>query len=213
MRFYILLLSMIYTLLAQPLTFDISNDVHKTNEVKFIVHSGPGTYDNYLIQNVPFSPVKELYLSVQEKLKQPLKNRGEAHITVITPPEYNNSLRSVVSMKEIDEIATAMNIQQCQFEIVCLGRGSKKIDGKEEHTYFIVVTSPQLVAIRKRIADLYVKKGGDASKFDYKHYYPHITLGFTKRDLHESDGIIKDKSSFFAHLSEKNTKKQVKKNR
>ena len=206
MRFCILLFVLMFSLLSQPLTFHISSDVHDTNTVKFIPHSGPGAFDNYLIQNVPFTPVKQLYLSLQEKLQQSLTNRGEAHITVITPPEYHNSLRSFVSMREIDKIAIDMNIQKCKFEIICLGRGTKKIDDKEEHTYFVVVKSSQLLAIRKKIWELYVAKGGEADKFDYKHYYPHITLGFTKRDLHESDGIIKDKSAFFAHLSDKPTK-------
>lgn len=60
------------------------------------------------------------------------------------------------------------------------------------------VNSPDLVAIRKEIQELYVSRGGDGRLFEANHYYPHITVGFSKQDLHEADGVIKDKNSCIA---------------
>ena len=65
--------------------------------------------------------------------------------------------------------------------------------GQNEFTYFVVVQSEDLISIRKKIQDSFVGKGGDKNDFNPLNYFPHITLGFTKRDLHESDGVIKGK--------------------
>ena len=202
MRLWILFgLMMVGVIADNKLNFTISSQVDNTKSMKFIAHSGSGKYDNYLMLNVPFAPVEKVFLDLQTTLGKSLKNRGEAHITVITPPEYNNSLKGFVSMAEIDKIAIEMNIQSAEFEIVCIGSGKKMIDNKLEQTFYIVVTSKTLLDIRRKIQALYLEKGGDAKKFNADHYFPHITLGFTKRDLHESDGIIKDKKSFFAALT------------
>ena len=38
-------------------------------------------------------------------------------------------------------------------------------------------------------------------KYHLTDFYPHITLGFTKRDLHFEDGVRKDKSTCVADLN------------
>ncbi|WP_372368146.1 hypothetical protein [Candidatus Uabimicrobium sp. HlEnr_7] len=186
----------------EKFTLEVSSQIHESKSVSFIAHSGTGAFDSYLILNLPYKHVKKVYDDLQVKLEKTLKNRGEAHITVITPPEYYNQLRNYISIEEINEIAKDMKIQNARFDIICIGRGEKKIDGKKEHTYYIVVESLDLRNIRKKIWDLYVERGGDPQKFNAERYYPHITLGFTRRDLHESDGIIKDRKSLFAFLVE-----------
>lgn len=88
-------------------------------------------------------------------------------------------------------MAINRNIQGSNFDVTCLGSGKKDKD----HTYFIVVESQDLVEIRKDVQKLFVHRGGDPLAFNPTKFYPHITLGFTTRDLHESDGVIKDKRS------------------
>ncbi len=180
----------------------ISKDIHNTSEEKFLAHSGDGAFDSYLIQNLPFLPVKALYQDLEKKLNTKLISRGEAHITVITPVEYYNVLKSHISIQEIDKIAKDMKIQEAPFKIVCLGRGQTIMDKEIESTYYIVVEAKRLIEIRKAIWEIYVSKGGNQDDFNPDYYYPHITVGFTKRDLHESDGVIKDKNSHFACIVE-----------
>jgi len=48
---------------------------------------------------------------------------------------------------------------------------------------------------RKEVQNLFISKGGEPVKFLPAKYFPHITLGFTKRDLHESDDVKKDRNS------------------
>lgn len=180
----------------------ISEEVHNNEKLELLHHSGPGKFDNYLVQNLQFSPVRELYKSLEEKLETPLINRGEAHITVITPIEFNKILKKYITMDDIDEIANEMSIQESGFSIVCLGRGQTEIAENLEQAYYIVVESEDLIAIRWAIFDRYVENGGEPSKFDPEGYYPHITVGFAVRDLHESDGIKKGKNSCFSDIVE-----------
>ena len=164
---------------------------------------GFGSFDNYLIQNIQFNPIKDLYSSLEKYVEKKLINRGEAHITVITPVEYDKIFKNYLSMNEIEEIALNNNIQEAKFSIVCLGRGQAEIDGKLEQAYYLVIKSQDLLNIRKKIFDFYLEKGGESSKFDPEGYYPHITVGFSKRDLHESDGIKKGKNSCYLDILEK----------
>jgi 2'-5' RNA ligase len=160
--------------------------------VEFVAHQGDGQWDGYLAMNLPLEPAAETFKQLLIKERRQLTNRGEAHITVITPVEYWNVLRAKVSIQKIHEIARSSAIQRAKVDIVCLARGGAMVDGREEHAFYVVVKSADLVAIRKKIRDAFVAAGGVAKDFDPVKFYPHVTIGFTKRDLHESDGVIKD---------------------
>jgi hypothetical protein len=155
----------------------------------------------HLAMNIHFSPVENIRLKVEEK-EGALKNRGEAHITVITPMEYQ-ILKEKIQMPEINYQAQLGKIQQARFKPLCVGRGRMQIDGQPESTYFIVVESTDLLKLREKISEVYISRGGDSAKFKPEIYYPHITLGFTKRDLHIEEGIYKDISSCIESLDPK----------
>lgn len=180
----------------------LPKDVHHNAQFDFIPHHGEGPFGTYLTMEINYKPMKYLFDQVNRVHPRNLKNRGEAHITVITPVEYNKVLRPFVSMKEIDQIAQMMYIQQSQFQVVCLGRGVANLNGKREETFYVVVKSEDLLDIRRQVRDLFVARGGDARAFNPEHFFPHITLGFTARDLHESNGVIKNSRSCVARLTE-----------
>ncbi|MEM7084370.1 MAG: 2'-5' RNA ligase family protein [Pseudomonadota bacterium] len=155
----------------------------------FVPHTGTGKFQRYLAQNVPFSPIENLRHDLENTLDQKLSHRGEAHITVITPPEYER-LSSALSIDSIN-LLLANRIQQQEFSIDCLGTAEKTIDGVTIATYFLVIQSPDLERIRKEIARHYRDAGGSPPAFT-SYYYPHITIGFLNRDLHASDSVFKD---------------------
>jgi hypothetical protein len=169
------------------------------NSMSFVPHEGAGAFDNYLAMNLPEKPAKELALKLENWSGLHLTTRGEAHITVLTPIEFQK-LRRVVSIREINELATQAGIQKSIVDIRCLGRGKLTIADKEESAFFVVVKSPELLAIRGKVAALFLSKGGRASEFNPDTFYPHITIGFTKRDLHFEDGIVKDETACIADL-------------
>lgn len=207
MKFYIMLFSAFVSLGAfGHEDWNLKNlSVEKAKNLEFIKHVGEV---NYLSFNLNYGPFKEYFDRADKYTYSPLKNRGEAHITIITPPEYNDDLKNFVSINEINEIAEKMNIQQSNYKPLCMGKGSLVEAEKYLETYFIVVESEELLNIRKAIGKLYTDRGG--KKFDASHFYPHITLGFTDRDLHEADGVIKGPKSCMRTLHISPKKSEVK---
>lgn len=157
---------------------------------------------SYLSLDLPYPAFEKLLHDVEKNQHVSLKNRGEAHITILTPPEYAK-IQKKVSMKEINALAEQMDLQKSPYKLLCVGKGSVK----EDSTYYVVVESDRLFQIRKAIHLLYTQKGGKGDAFNPESFYPHVTLGFTKKDLHAEDGVIKDASSCIYSLHPDETKK------
>lgn len=175
--------------------WDLSSlKIEKLKSKKFISHEK----DGYLAMNLNFKTVQPVFKLSDDFSYRPLKNRGEAHITVISPIEYKQDLAQYIKITEINEISKKSDLQNADIKPICLGRGRLKTDEKMMDTYFIVVESEKLMNIRSQIEKLYKERGG--SHFDAKAFYPHITVGFTDRDLHFEDGITKDKKSCMEEL-------------
>lgn len=187
-------------LLGETHSLTLSSSIYQNSELPFISHQKDGRFGSYLTMNINLSPMLSLLNQLESTVGIELKSRGEAHITVITPIEFYDVLRKFISIEEIDQIALRQQIQSTPFDVVCLGRGSARMKGSIESTYFVVIESAQILALRTDIYNLFVSRGGNPSAFSPQHYFPHITLGFTKRDLHEADGVIKDRSSCIQEL-------------
>lgn len=173
----------------------------------FISHTESRKMGSYLALNLSAKPFQELKKQVEQVAKQEsliskdLIDRGEAHITVITPPEFDQVLSPYVSIDEINKIAEQNKIQETSdLKWTCLGRGELSKESKKMNTFFVVVQSENLLKIRQQIHNIFVQKGGKDKDFQWQHFYPHVTIGFTDRDLHEQDGVIKDKSSCWKNL-------------
>lgn len=161
----------------------------------FISHQDSAYFGTYLAMDLPFPPFETLRRNLAAILGKNLKTRHEAHITVVTPPEYESALKPLISMDEIEQIALKAHLQTSQVFPRGVGRGFAVIEGVQAETYFVLVESRNLLEIREQISSLYLARGGDPTLFQPTHFFPHVTLGFTIRDLHESDGVIKDASS------------------
>jgi len=161
----------------------ISESLMHGSKVKFQSHNDPHPYMTYLQQTLDFNAVKHLYTSLQASNPH-LQNRGDAHITVINPQEYDQVLsKAGVTMHEIERIALRHHIQSAKFTPLCMGRSRVNIRAGPDEVYFIVVKSPALVKIRQEVQKLYVKKGGEISLFQAEAFWPHITVAFTKSDV------------------------------
>lgn len=152
------------------------------------------THPDYLVMATPYAPTRELLSGLETRLGRKLQDRGESHVTVITPPEFA-VLSKRLAIGDIEEIASEESLQTSRLKAVCVGGGRAMVDGVSEETFFLVVQSVDLVHIRRLIAGAYFANGGSVEDFDPEHYYPHVTLGFTKTDLHESQGVIKSEES------------------
>ncbi len=176
----------------------LSNSIYINDTLSFESHQGSGHFDTALAMNIQYAPVKSVRDLLSAYLNYPLRfftgwnKDGEAHITVITPPEYSDILKNFVSIERIEEIALQNYIQSSDLTVLGLGRGVVNINDKPEETYFIIMKSNNLMKIRQQIYEEFVQNGGDNNAWDPNHFHPHITVGYSLRDLHEADGVIKD---------------------
>ena len=149
-------------------------------------------HGNWIGQSLQFAPFDKLRLELEKNLGRHLQNRGEAQITLITPPEFEG-LKSCFSIEEIENLLNRKTIQDASFVPDCIGKGSLGAPPFKQETFFVVVKSPGLLALRKKLEVAAAAKGcGD---FKAARYFPHVTLGFDQRDLHEADGVRKDTHS------------------
>jgi 2'-5' RNA ligase len=184
---------------AAPTTRDrnfFKSPVTTENEkVEFIAHTENKPMKAYLSMNLPYPPYQVLFEQIQKAEGIALTNRGEAHMTVITPVEYDKVLKKHLNIAEIHKIAEATKIQELPFTPVCIGKGQKELKGKLEKVYFVVVESPALIELRGQIEEAYIKKGGKPQEFVPERFFPHVTLGYSARDLHYEDGVLKNNKS------------------
>lgn len=151
---------------------------------------------NGLALNVEYDEVLKLREEISHELNLTLRffdgyeKNGEAHVTVITPPEFN-LLKKFISQNELNKLAKKLNIQSSDLQILGIGSGKKIFDSEIGETFFLIVKSRLLLDLRVAIQKLYVAKGGSPVSFDPFHFYPHVTIGFTHKDIHEPE-IYKD---------------------
>jgi hypothetical protein len=164
------------------------------------------TEKNVLKNYVTLDLKYEKYSAILTALTQevgPLKNRGEAHITLITPPEFNaltTTAGSKITAEQIHELFKTSGLTDKDFKEICLAHGQREINGQKMSTYYVVVKSKKLLKWRQQVA-----KTSQVSKKDFNPnvFYPHITLGFTDRDLHFEDGLIKNSKTCDKKLARK----------
>ncbi len=195
---FFFLLSIPKSYSSEKFTWKLDLEVFKKEA--FITHTEDKPFGSYLGMNIHFKPIKSLFKNLDQFLKGSLNKkqaRSEAHITIITPPEYDNVLKEHISIQEINEIARSHSIQQSKFTPVCIGRG----EFKKAKTYYLVVRSMALLKIRRKIFELFKSRGGKTSQFDPNLFYPHITIGYTDGDLHMGPhGVKKGINSCFGKI-------------
>jgi len=153
-------------------------------------------YGTYLIHKVSFNPVNRIKKAIEKIKGIQLVDRGEAHITVVTPPEHDAIQKAVegFSMERVERFVRD-KIQNLNWDTPGVGaaRGLNP-DGKYTEVYFLVARSSDLRMIRQEIAERFKipVEIFDPTKQDF-----HVTIGFTESDLH---GIPKNESTLQGDL-------------
>ena len=136
-KFFILMLFLQFQILASESDIILSKDVF--NSAPF---SSEFMEDGALIRNINYKSVKALVKQVEAVRGIKLIDRGEAHITVITPPEaqgwYDPSRKGMnflICYREL-QLKYDKIIQQTKFSVVCIGEA---IEG-DKHVFFLVKT-------------------------------------------------------------------------
>jgi hypothetical protein len=142
---------------------------------------------NYISLDLEYGEYQKILNNLDSFLSTKLNNRGEAHITVITPPEFK-IVSSVVDASTVHQ--EWENWPKKSFKQICLGEGKLYEKDQLLKTYYIVVESSDLLEFRNDL-----KKKYNIKNFSADVFYPHITIGFTVKDLHLEQGVVKNKKS------------------
>ncbi|KAJ2084401.1 hypothetical protein H4R24_000031 [Coemansia sp. RSA 988] len=171
-------------------------------------------FGSYLQQTLAFASFQDLFAEVGAVDGVDLQSRGEAHVTVVSPPEFDYVLKPAgVTIKEIEDIAINSNIQSARLKPICLGRFNGSLPKPIADTdrgnfmlYSLVVADDHgdLLSIRQQIFKLYHDKGGEGALFQPKAFWPHVTIGYDRRDLFIEDGIYKGKNFCYARIHSAN---------
>jgi hypothetical protein len=156
--------------------------------------SSPTDTKNYVSLDLDYSEYKSIYDKLVKKVG-PLKNRGEAHVTLITPPEFKvltASPGTKLTPEKIHAFFKNAAPSEKDFSKICIGRGLLKKGQSELKTYYVVLKSDRLRKLREELS---AESGLSPQQFDPDLFFPHITLGFTERDLFYEDGVIKTAKS------------------
>ncbi|KAI8388068.1 uncharacterized protein BYT42DRAFT_220646 [Radiomyces spectabilis] len=140
----------------------VSRRMLDTSRVPFEEHNGNSPW---LGQNVDFQYIAPL-LKELNSTAESLLSRGEAHITVVTPPEFKTLNTANITIQELNDLAKKHRIQSGRFRAVCLGKEQVEAKGKNYVVYQVIVDAPHLVRLREEIFRLYYEKGGNTALFD-----------------------------------------------
>ncbi|KAJ1649880.1 hypothetical protein IWQ61_009167 [Dispira simplex] len=171
-----------------------------TSSIPFEAHHGPTPMDTWLQQTLNFTLLLPLLTQVQHAHgeHQLLKNRGEAHITVVTPPEFDQILAPVgITAQHLETIAHDYRLQDSPLDVICVGRqiAYDVTTSERMYAYNLLMCPSTWLEIRWAVWRAYVALGGEPSWFSPTLFFPHVTLGYTHRDLHIQDGVFKGVNS------------------
>ncbi|KAJ1891513.1 hypothetical protein LPJ71_007658 [Coemansia sp. S17] len=190
-------------------TFALPRDALDSHDIPFSNRSDSRPFGSYLQQTLDFARFADLFKAINATVGT-LQSRGEAHITVVSPPEYDRVLKPAgVTIEEIEDIARQCGLQSARLQPVCVGRFSGSLphpmseaDNGTFLLYSLVVADVfgDLAGIRQEVFKLYRKKGGEGALFQPEGFWPHVTLGFDRRDLFIEDGIYKGSNYCYAPI-------------
>ncbi|KAJ1680008.1 hypothetical protein EV182_000871, partial [Spiromyces aspiralis] len=166
---------------SAPLIY-VDPAIHRTSSIPFRPKSGPGPLSTYLQLSLPYAPAAAILdqLRATPGVDSSITSRGEAHITVITPPEFDSLLAPLnITADDINRIALRHDIQSARFLPVCLGRVKGTVPAKHPtrvyELYSLIVDDiyDDLLRIRRDIYRLYRRRGGQGALFRPEEFFPH----------------------------------------
>jgi hypothetical protein len=150
------------------------------------------SHPDWVAVPIPFAPIDKFRQKLEAHIEAKLQHRGEAHVTILTPPEWS-ILSQILKMEDVEKLALKEHLMKKKFKVKCLKKVTATIQGRSEDSWFVALDSPGLKDFRQEVWRLYVARGGSGDDFKWQRWAPHITVGFTARDLHDEDQINKEK--------------------
>jgi 2'-5' RNA ligase len=173
-------LSLLISSFSHAKTLTLSREVFET-----MPFSSQYSEDGALIRSIHYSSVNALIPQLNSLFNLDLEDRKEAHITVVTPTEFQSSLIKVFTVNEM-LARYSSHIQDLPFEVVCVG--SRISSNGQNLVFYLVVKSAELSEIRFDLAQE-AKFRAQAQNiplvFKPEAFWAHITIGYIKGDVFE----------------------------
>jgi len=151
------------------------------------------SHEDWLGLPLNFAPIEEVRKELEKKIGRTLNSKGEAHVTVITSPEWR-TLGQYLKMDVLDGLVVKEKMMGAKIKVKCLKKITATVNGKVEESWFVSLEAPELKEYRNEVWRRYVAAGGLPEDFDWKRWHPHITVGFTAKEVHDEDKVTKEKS-------------------
>lgn len=146
-------------------------------------------------QNLHAPPLDELRRAIEKRTQLTLQAPEGSSLAILDAFETKAVLASGFSRDELHRMALEFDIQGYDFEPVCVGRGSIGTGEEGRSVYFMVVRSPAVQEFRGRLRETLINRDPGGAALLREPYEPHVTLGYTHRDLTHEDGVKKDETS------------------
>ncbi|KAI9594536.1 hypothetical protein BDF19DRAFT_497020 [Syncephalis fuscata] len=102
----------------------------------------------------------------------------------ISRKEFDVLSKVGITGKQLYDIGSYYYMAYTIFSIECLGR-TRTANGE---AWYLKVKSSVWESVRKEVASVYLKAGGNEGAFDQNDFYPHITIGQTgNEDIPDED--------------------------
>lgn len=163
------------TVPAAPALAGFLRDLYRKQP--FVSHPASGDDPGWLGLPVAFEPASRLREGIESLSGAVLEHRGEAHITLVTPPEAA-AIRIHDPGLTIDVLEAVARPWLDRAVWSTPGIGSLS-DGDRE-TWFLVVESPDLRELRRDLAFVFQLP---PAVFDPEAQDLHVTLGFRNGDI------------------------------
>jgi hypothetical protein len=143
----------------------------------FLSHPASDADPGWLALPVSFPAVSRLRQGIETLEQRRLEHRGEAHITLVTPPEARaiREYDPALSIEVLEAVALPA-LETARWSTPGIGR----VEGEGKRSWFLVVDSPDLRALRRTLARTFALPD---SVFDAAAQDLHVTIGFEGGDL------------------------------
>jgi hypothetical protein len=123
---------------------------------------------------------------------KPLIHPGTARVVIVSPDEFTLLQTVGITMKEVVDIAYNNYIAYTIMRAECFGRQ----DEQGESVAFLRLSARTWNNIRRDVEGLWLKKGGEAGKFDKDAWWPHMTLGESTPNYFNNDLVGQQEGCF-----------------
>lgn len=117
---------------------------------------------------------------------------GTNQLKVITQSEWR-VLSQRLKMEDVQELMKKHELMKYPLKPNCLCKVETVIRDKKDQAWVILGEAPEMLQFRREVWRLYMTKGGAGPDFQWKKWYPSITVGSTGA-VFDDELALKEKS-------------------